>query len=180
MAGAGAKKRLEANLSRLNQLRLVATAAFASFMISIVIKAFVFRWSGITASFIWLAISGCLSAWSFTSIASYAAPSYDASGELLDGGGDLDNLKKGGLVSHFHDLLYISIFSQFGAVFSLRFLWAYALIPAYGLYLASVNFLLPWLRGRGKDQSEPELDPLTKKKLERTEKRAQKRATKWR
>ena len=178
MAGAGAKKRLEVNSKRLQIVRLVALSAFASFLLSIIIKVFVLRSSSALASFIWLVVSLSIGLFAYSSIASYAAPSYDANGELIDGGGDLD--RKGGMNSHMTDLLYISIFAQFGAVFSLRSFYAYALIPAYGIYLATVNFILPWLRGDRGQPTEREMDPLTRKKMERTEKRQQKRATKWR
>lgn len=178
MAGAGAKKRLETNTRRLRLMRFVALTAFAAFSLSLLIRTFVIKSStSMTASFLWLAVSSAVSYFAYSSLSSYAAPSYDSKGELIDGGGDLD--KQGGTASHLTDLLYTTIFAQFGAAISLKFFYAYSLIPAYGLYLLTVNFIIPYLKGDRSQPTEHEMDPMTKKKLERTEKRQQKRATKW-
>ena len=178
MAGAGAKKRLEANTKRVSLLRLICVSSFAAFLLSVIVKVFILRTSSSgVASIAWLAVSGAASLFAFSQIAAYAAPSYDASGDLIDGGGDLD--KKGGTTSYFLDLLYITVFAQCGAVISLKLFYIYLLIPAYALYLVTINFVLPWLQ-RDKNQEEAEMDPLARKKMERTERRQQKRATKWR
>jgi cobalamin synthase len=177
MAGAGAKKRLEANTKRVSLLRLIGVSSYAAFLLSVIVKVFILRTLSSGVAIVWLMVSGAASLFAFSRIAAYAAPSYDASGGLIDGGGDLD--KKGGTASYFLDLLYITVFAQCGAVISLKFFYIYLLIPAYALYLVTINFVLPWLQ-RDKNQEEAEMDPLTRKKMERTERRQQKRATKWR
>ncbi len=107
MAGAGAKKRAEENKRRLSTLRIIIVVASISFLAA---RLLIFRHSTTWAHWLGWAVTLAVHGLAYWTIAAVASPTYDsATGELLDGGGDLS---KGGLQSYYHDLLYINALVQ--------------------------------------------------------------------
>lgn len=172
MAGAGAKKRLEENRRHLNVLRIwLATGFITHFVVRLLLKgssATTWHWLGLGATTLVNYIS-------FFMITQHAKPTYDANGDLLDGGGSM-SMK--GINAYCHDLLYITSFVQCGTAFFSWFWYVYLLVPAYGLYKLFQNVVVPWFSSS--KQQAPVMDEETRKKMERAEKRAQARARKWR
>lgn len=98
LAGAGAKKRLEQNRRRLAALRvaiLITTALYAGVRLySRAATRSGWHWFGLVVTLLAHAVS-------YLAIAAVARPTFSNSGELLDGGGDLDR----GTASAYHDIL---------------------------------------------------------------------------
>ena len=72
---------------------------------------------------------------------------------------------------------------QFGAAFFDRFWYFYLVVPGYALYKLLELVIIPWAKtafSGDSGQQDGDMDDASRKKLERTEKRAQKRAQKWR
>ena len=130
MAGAGAKKRMEENKGRVATLRIiVAVGAIAYIFGRLGLQGgwqSAWHWAGqirqrtsylcaslhhkpYLRSSAGLLLTAGVSAFTFSSIAAFAAPIYGPSGELLDGGADL-SMK--GACAYYHDLLYITSFVQ--------------------------------------------------------------------
>ncbi len=104
MAGQAAKKRLEENRRRLNLLRVLVAVGF----VSQAVQLFRAGRPGL-ARLAGTALTTGATAMCFATIAKIAAPVYDARGELLDGGGDLN---RGGINGYAHDILYVTAFVQ--------------------------------------------------------------------
>jgi len=136
MANQGAKRRVEENKRRLDNLKIVIAVATAWHLI---MRLFVF-----SGSISWLGFGVTLVIYilCYSWMAAVAAPSYDGQGGLTDGGADL---RMGGIVEYLFDLIYITAFVQVTSVFS-DWLWlTFLVIPFYGLYLAYVNILHPMM-----------------------------------
>lgn len=169
MAGEGAKKRLEQNQRRLFALRvamLLTTALYVS--VRLFVRAGTrgaWHWVGLVATLLMHGLS-------YLAIAAAAQPTYSSTGALIDGGGDLDR----GTASSYHDVLYITCAVQALAAFTDKGWWLYASVPAYGLYklwgFVYPNFI------KKKPEGEGELDEKTRAKLERTERRSERRRMK--
>ena len=99
-----------------------------------------------------------------------AAPHYSASGELIYSGADR---KMGGVLAYYHDVIYLSIFSQIFGAYT-NYAWLTMLcIPAYGLWALFSKVLLPqW--STPEEVPETEQDKKRREKRERQEARAQK------
>lgn len=70
-----------------------------------------------------------------------AAPHYSESGDLINSGADL---KTGGMLSYFHDVLYVALFCQILGGYT-NYAWlAFLSVPAYAFYQIIVQILLPW------------------------------------
>lgn len=137
MAGANAKKRLEANRARLRALALAAAATTGVFA---AVRLFL-RSSGgggtATAFGTWggLAATLLVHLASYATVAGAAAPTYDARGGLLDGGIDLARTPLASRAAAVAlDLLYLTCLVQLSAAFSPLGFWLYALVPAYAFY----------------------------------------------
>ena len=65
-------------------------------------------------------------------------PTYSETGELEDGGADLN---MGGLCTYYHDLIYLSAFVQIAAIFTDRAWLSYGVVRATAL-LAAMSALL--------------------------------------
>lgn len=101
-----------------------------------------------------------------------AAPAYNAAGELVYAGQDLHT---GGVLSYFHDVVYVSIFVQLGGAFSDWFWLAFLAVPAYALYALLVHVALPyWNQPRLEDLPEGEAERRRREKRERQAARVQK------
>ena len=136
MAGAGAKKRVETNRQRLQNLRYALIVGMATFVIvrSILFSASTSRWH-----WIGFVLTSLVAYMTYSGIAGFAAPIYDSSGELVDGGADL-SMK--GMCGYYHDLLYITIFVQITASFTKWGWYTYLLIPSYGLWKLMENLVV--------------------------------------
>jgi len=128
MAGANAKKRLEANRAKLRSIQLTAAATTAFFAAVRLLR-------GGGAPWLSLALTIAAHAASYAPVALAASPTYDARGQLLDGGADLSRTPlptKAAAVGL--DLVYLTCLVQLFAAFSPLGFWLWALAPAYGLY----------------------------------------------
>lgn len=95
-----------------------------------------------------------------------ARASYSETGQLLDGGLDL-NMAQAGMGEHLKDLIILTACIQTLSLAStyIWFLWLVA--PAYAFYLLWVNVLGPWVF----QPAPPEVDDKKQKKLERKSRR---------
>eukprot|EP00798_Chlamydomonas_sp_ICE-L_P001428 gene1428-32800_t len=171
MAGAGAKKRLEANRIRLQGLQTAILIGLALFIVmrALVMPSTKSHWWG-------LAATALVEYVTYSGIASFATPVYAANGDLVDGGADL-SMK--GMCGYYHDLLYITIFVQAAGAFTNWAWYAFLLIPGYAVWMLMDKLVIPYFWA-APAKVEAEIDEASRKKQERTEKRAQKRAQKWR
>eukprot|EP00882_Tetradesmus_deserticola_P003489 GHRQ01003691.1.p2 GENE.GHRQ01003691.1~~GHRQ01003691.1.p2 ORF type:complete len:171 (+),score=54.98 GHRQ01003691.1:250-762(+) len=168
MAGAGAKKRSEENARTVRNVGiyiLVCAAEFA--LIRLYFKQSSADWTT------WAAFAGTMlvQGISYISIAAVAKPVY-SNGVLVDGGADLAK----GSISYFFDLLYVTGFAQVLASFTAYGWYVYAVVPAYAGFKV-FQIAKPLLFDKSK-ASEAEVDEATRKKLERTQMRAERRRVK--
>lgn len=105
----------------------------------------------------------------------FAAPHYSSTGELLFSGADL---KTGGVLSYYHDVLYVTLFSQsLGSFFNYGWLFMIS-IPVYAIYALVVNVLIPaWSSNDVASPPESEADRKRQEKHARQAARAQKFAS---
>ncbi|KAJ9529029.1 hypothetical protein QJQ45_007105 [Haematococcus lacustris] len=147
MAGQGAKKRIEENKRRLRLL------------------------------IIWLAVGLAAQVLNLASISALAAPVYDpSSGELLDGGADLD-MK--GFCGYYHDVLYITVIVQVLSAVSPWFWYLYLVVPGYAGYKAA-QFGWPYVKDyfNGSSRQGMTMDEATRRRMEKSEKRSERRKMK--
>jgi hypothetical protein len=169
MANQGAKKRLEENARRLRLLQtIIAVSAGLYAFVNLYLRSASASW------WTWTGYITALAAFAATygAIAASARPVYDERGEMQSGGADLN---MGGMNSYFHDLLYLT-----GAVLLLTcaspwFWLLYLLAPGFALYKLWVHVLWPYLNS----DKEPAMDEATRKKMEKAQARAERRARKW-
>ncbi|GLC35658.1 hypothetical protein PLESTB_000002900 [Pleodorina starrii] len=171
MANQGAKKRLEENRKKLQTLRLAIAIGLAFYLVVRLIlrRGYESWWHiiGFVATFF-------LEAFSFSAISKFAEPEFSDKGEVVYGGADLS---MGGMCAYWHDLLYISIFVQVASCLSAYFWYTLLVVPGFALYLLYKNVLQPyWAQSR----EQPVLDEATRKRLERSQQRAERRRMKWR
>eukprot|EP00198_Chlamydomonas_reinhardtii_P010506 XP_001699843.1 predicted protein [Chlamydomonas reinhardtii] len=174
MAGAGAKKQFEANRKKLSALRIaIAVGIIAHALIRMVLRQGYlskWHWIGFGATFM-------LEAFAYSAISRFAEPEYSESGELLYGGADLN---MGGMCGYWHDLLYISVFTQVATCLSLYLWYTLLVVPGFALYMLAANVLLPGREVGGTEGGREVMDEATRKKMERTQQRAERRRMKWR
>ena len=129
MAKGNAKKRAEDNVARLARCRAILFAVGAHFLVRLVV------YRGTTTWWVhWpLSPSRRASSWfCYASLRNVGAPTWDASGALVDGGGDLT---LGGMSSYYHDIIYISVFCLVAAALVSDWIWLALLsIPAFATY----------------------------------------------
>ena len=111
MAGAGARKRLEENQSRLTMLLVLCLVGTATF---IAVRLTMYKQSTYLEHWIGYAATILIELLVYVAIRAAAQPVFDAAGRLLDGGADLNK----GMVSSYHDLLYMTVLVQLVAAFS--------------------------------------------------------------
>lgn len=170
MAGAGAKKRAEQNKQRLQTLKLVVLAASVFYA---VVRLWLFRstvtwwhWAGVL-------LTVAVHAVCYTFISHAGTPVYDQAGELVDGGADLDK----GMVSYYHDILYVTALVQVVAAFTSWGWYLYLSVPAYAAYLLYTKIIQPYMSTK-RSTAEDVMDEATRKRLERAEKRSERRRNK--
>jgi hypothetical protein len=167
MAGAGAKKRAEENKQRLKTLQLVilvTTAVYAGIRLGAFRStAQWYHWAGLILT---LGVHGV----SYWIIAAVGKPVYQ-NGELIDGGGDLS---KSVAASYSHDVLYVSSMVQLLAAFTNWGWLLYLAIPGYATYKLFEKVFIPML----KPKQEAAIDPEMLKKMEKAERRSERRRMK--
>ncbi|KFM23189.1 Transmembrane protein 208-like protein [Auxenochlorella protothecoides] len=170
MAKAGDKKRLEQNADHIRKLKIIVIVANVAWLV----VRFLLRRSTVTwTSYAALGLTSLVYAICYPGIATALAPHYSPSGELVYAGADL---AQGGVLSYYHDLLYITAFVQLGSMIS-KWAWlAFIAVPAYCAYLLVIHVLLPyWSAPRADTTSfESEADKRRREKRERQTARAQK------
>jgi hypothetical protein len=118
MAKGNAKKRAEDNVARLSALRrAILFAVGAHFLVRLVVYRGTTTWWVHWPLF---AFAACASWFCYASLRNVGAPTWDASGALVDGGGDLT---LGGMSSYYHDIIYISVFCLVAAALVSDWIW---------------------------------------------------------
>ncbi|GFT62917.1 transmembrane protein 208 [Nephila pilipes] len=125
----------------------------------------IFFWESYSAFYMFLVFAsflvygGCLQfMWSM------AKATYSETGQLLDGGIDLN--MEAGFAENLKDLIILTACIQVLSVISNYFWFLWLLAPARAFYMLWVNILAPWLFSPA-----PEIDEKKQKKLERKAKR---------
>lgn len=105
----------------------------------------------------------------YDQLAGMAKATYDDSGELIDGGFDMNG---GGLCSYLHDVLYITIFVQLASIISDKFWLVYLVIPIFALYKLWQLVLYPFFFQSSVEDVEDEKAKRKREKMERKAGRA--------
>ncbi|CAI5518055.1 unnamed protein product [Closterium sp. Naga37s-1] len=167
MANKGAKKRKEENekhMNRLQKLIVTVNAIYILVRLSLFFASFTWRhWIGLVITT--FAYKTC-----FDQIASLAEATYDETGQLIDGGSDLN---MGGLCGYLHDIIYITAFVQIASILSDWFWLIYLIIPAFALWKLWELVLYPYFFQKVEPGEE---DPRDKKKREKMERKADRAA----
>lgn len=100
----------------------------------------------------------------YDQLAGMAKATYDDSGELIDGGFDMNG---GGLCSYLHDVLYITIFVQLASIISDKFWLVYLVIPIFALYKLWQLVLYPFFFQSSVEDVEDEKAKRKREKMER-------------
>jgi len=170
MAKSGAKKQHEANKAQLNVLtRALNYAAVFHVVVRWCLRfRTVSKWH--VAAFV-VTLLSCRA--SLASLRSFAAPTYDADGELLDGGGSL----RGGLTEYYQDLIYVGAFALTTSTYSDWFWMSMLIIPVVGGYLIITKLVLPFMsmRKQASEAGEREETKEEKRRRERSQRRQAKR-----
>ncbi|XP_064599311.1 transmembrane protein 208-like [Liolophura sinensis] len=109
-----------------------------------------------------LAMSICFGCYQF--MANMAKPTYGSSGNLLDGGIDLN--MDSGMAEHAKDMILLTCIVQTLSLVSSYFWLLWLLAPTWAFYLLWTNFLGPWFFAPA-----PEEDEKKTRKMERKMKR---------
>ena len=122
MARANAKRRADENAARMKLLfRLLVGAIVVFALVRLVLYRATARWwhCGLFAT---AAGSGWFC---YSSLAFIAAPAYDSSGALIDGGADLSI---GGMSSYYHDVIYVAVFLLVSTALVSDWFWLVGLV----------------------------------------------------
>ncbi|RMX56636.1 hypothetical protein pdam_00002411 [Pocillopora damicornis] len=145
---------------------------YAKVMISIEVTYIIFRFTffGFNSSwFSWvlLVLATALYSGCYKFMASMAKPTYSSSGNLIDGGMDLN--QESGTAEHVKDLIILTVIVQGLGIFT-DYMWLFwLLVPCRAIYLLWVYILGPWFFAQ---PEETEVDLKKQKKMERKMKRA--------
>ncbi|KXZ43094.1 hypothetical protein GPECTOR_102g47 [Gonium pectorale] len=172
MAKEGAKKRVEENRKRLRNLRIAMAVGIAT---NAIVRLVLRRGYASTAHIIGFGALLFLDLFSYSAIAKFAEPEYNDKGDITYPGADLS---MGGMCGYWHDLLYISIFVQVTSSLSSYFWYTLLVVPGFALYMLYVKILKPYWDSTRMEA--PAMDEATRKRLERTQQRAERRRMKWR
>jgi hypothetical protein len=168
MAGGGAKKRAEENKRTIQLIGiyiLVCSAVYA--VVRLWLKSSSLTWGHYAGFAATLTAHGIC----YLSIAAVGRPVVQ-NGSVIDGGGDLSK----GVIQYYFDILYVTGFVQILSAFTDWGWYVFLLVPAFGLHLLVTKVILP-LMAASKKEEEP-MDEATRKKLERTQQRAERRRVK--
>lgn len=168
MAGAGAKKRAEDNAGTVNKLGIYILVCAAIYVVvRLGMKSRTADWG----SWAGLVLTLVVQAVCYLGISSMAKPIYQ-NGILIDGGADLSK----GTVSYYFDLCYVTGFVQVVASFSKWGWYLYLVVPLFAVYMAATRLIIPMYKAS--KQEEVEVDEATRKRLDRTQMRAERRRVK--
>jgi hypothetical protein len=168
MAGGGAKKRQEENAVTLQKLAayiVVCSTIFA--VVRLWLKSasvFTAHYGGFAAT---LAVHGIC----YLSILAVSRATYKPDGSL-EYVGDLNK----GVIQYYFDLLYVTGFVQVVSAFTDWGWYLFLLVPAFGVYALVTKVIMP-MRAASKKQEE-QMDEATRKRLDRTAQRAERRRVK--
>ncbi|KAG2485419.1 hypothetical protein HYH03_015801 [Edaphochlamys debaryana] len=171
MANAGAKKRVDENKKHLQNLKIAIAVGVAAYVL---VRLLLRGGYASTWHIVGLAGTFILEVFAFQAINNFAEPEYGANGELVYGGADLS---MGGMCGYWHDLLYISVFVQVATCITTWFWFTLLIVPGFAGYLLWVNVLQPYMSA---PRAEPEMDEGSRRRMERTQQRAERRKMKWR
>jgi hypothetical protein len=171
MAKAGDKKRIESNRKHIQILQFTIAISNVFFILFKFLLNSPTLWH-------WIALASTTLLFTFTYnfIARSLAPHYSPqTGECIFPGSDPS---KGGPISYFHDVLYLTAAAQFGGAFT-NYAWlVLLLIPGYALLKLATLVLIPWMSGSSHSSSyvpkETEMDRKRREKKERQATRAEK------
>lgn len=168
MAKSGPKKRYEENRKKLEFLsRAVNVPVGAHFLLRLIVR----RKSAVWWHWMLFLITAFASRLSFTSLQSWAKPSFGPNGELLDGGESLS----GGLTEYYQDLIYVSAFALVGSTYSDWFWLSILIVPGVATYMIATKFVIPWFLSTKQEAAAPTETKEEKRRRERQERRAAKR-----
>lgn len=168
MAGGGAKRRADENKRTLQLIGvyiLVCTAVYG--VVRLWLKGSTAAWGHYAG----LAATLAAHALCYLSIAAVGRPVVQ-NGVVIDGGGDLSK----GVIQYYFDVLYVTGFVQVLSAFTDWGWYVFLLVPGFGGYLLVTKVILP-LMAASKQEEEP-MDEATRKRLERTQQRAERRRVK--
>jgi hypothetical protein len=168
MAGGGAKKRAEENKRTIQNVGiyvLVCSAVYA--VVRLWLKSSTLSWGHYAGYAATLAAHGI----SYLSIVAVSRPTIQ-NGQVVDGGADLSK----GVIQYYFDLLYVTGFVQLVAAFTDYGWYVFLLVPAFAAYLLWSKVFKPLMAAK-KVQEEP-VDEATRKRMERTAQRAERRRVK--
>lgn len=157
----GQKQIVEENKGTLKFYTIMAVLAELSY---ILLMVFVF-WESYTALYWFLtALTVGVFVGSIQFMNYMARPTYSETGQLLDGGIDLN--MESGIAEHLKDLIILTTGVQLLSLVSNYFWFLWLSAPGRAFYLLWVNILAPWIF-----QPAPEVDEKKQKKMERKAKR---------
>jgi len=132
VANAAAKKRAVANAAYIRNLQLLLGVSNGLYVLGRVLlddsSVLLSVWFWVTLLF-----TSLLYGAAYWFIQRTGRASYDAAGELVDGGGDLS---VGGQTELAFDVVYLTAASQLAALYSTSAFWLLALIPIFAAYKA--------------------------------------------
>ncbi|GIY50125.1 transmembrane protein 208 [Caerostris extrusa] len=157
----GQKQIVEENKQTLKFYSIMALSSELTY-IGIMLTLF---WESYTALYMFLSLATVLVfAGSLQFMHSMAGATYSETGQLLDGGIDLN--MESGFAEHLKDLIILTSAIQILSLISSYFWFLWLLAPARAFYMLWVNVLAPWIFSPA-----PEVDEKKQKKLERKAKR---------
>lgn len=162
MANQAAKKRRAENegiMKRMRYLLLLVNLLYVALRVVWMNDSFGF-WH-------WVGFGGCslVNVLVYWWIASLATPTYDATGDLIDGGADLNT--HGNLSEYAFDVVYIVVFVQLTTIISEYFWFILLVIPAFAGYKL-LGLVLGGLSGSGGPAAEETKEEKRKReKMER-------------
>jgi hypothetical protein len=169
MAGGGAKKRAEENVQTLQKLAvyiLICSAFYA------VVKLWLKSATVSTGHYAGFAVTLAVHGICYLSILAVGRAIYKPDGSLAYVG-ELDK----GVIQYYFDLLYVTGFVQILSAFTDWGWYVFLLVPAFGVYALVTKVIMP-MRAASKKQEEQQMDEATRKRLDRTAQRAERRRVK--
>lgn len=165
MAGGGAKKRAEENK---RTLQLIGVYIVVCSAVHAVVRLWLKQSSVAGWHYVAYAATLAAHAIAYLSMVAIARPVVQNS-TVVDGGGDLSK----GVIQYYFDLVYVTGFVQILAAFTDYGWYVFLLVPGFAAYLLVTKVIMPVIAA-AKTEDEP-MDDATRKRLERTQQRADRR-----
>ncbi|EGC34199.1 hypothetical protein DICPUDRAFT_153660 [Dictyostelium purpureum] len=165
MANAAAKKRKQQNDKEMIKLKLIVACTTIPYICYRIFynKETFGGWTMYGYFFIQF-----LNLLAFYLINTMCQPTFDQSGELIDGGSDLT---MGGLTEYYFDIIYVCAIVQFLGLFSDKSLYLVLIVPIFAGYKLWTSIIQPYFLNRPK-QTDAQGDK--SKRREKMEKKAEK------